>query len=342
VNLGAWDLPNQGGREMQARTKPPGVNDGAKTKEAEKKLSSLTNELAKAKAAGDKDAVARLQKEIDKLKPPSAASEGAPAFAGERGAGTASAKQAVAAPAFGSGGLSFLTGSRLFAAPATARFGAFPSGQGAPFTGGSPMGQGDRERICAAGNSQLPNGPAGRVGNIDVGRLVSVVPKEHRQAANQHFPGIVAEAQQQGVSKPQLAYILATTVHESRSGASMEEFDCGSRYQGRADLGNFQAGDGRRFKGRGYVQITGRRNYTDWSRRLGEDLLKNPKRATEPRLAAKILVGGMKLGTFTGRRLDQFINDRKTDFVGARQIVNGNDRARHIGSIAERLLRAMS
>ncbi len=189
----------------------------------------------------------------------------------------------------------------------------------------------------------LPGGPAGRIGNIDVGRLVQALPASQRRAANQHFPVIVQEAQRQGVTnKAQLAYILATSVHESGAGAHMEEFASGSAYEGRRSLGNSQPGDGQRFKGRGYVQITGRRNYTDWSRRLGVDLVGNPRMAQDPRIAAQILVGGMREGTFTGRRLDQYINDQQTDFTGARRIVNGNDRAGGIAQIAQRLLQAMN
>jgi predicted chitinase len=189
----------------------------------------------------------------------------------------------------------------------------------------------------------MPGGPAGRIGNIDVERLVQALPPSQRRAAQQNFPVIVSEAQRQGVTnKAQLAYILATAVHESGAGAHMEEFASGAAYEGRRGLGNCQPGDGCRFKGRGYVQITGRRNYQDWSRRLGVDLVGNPRMAENPQIAAQILVGGMREGTFTGRRLDQYINDQHTDFNGARRIVNGNDRSGRIAGIAQRLLSAMS
>lgn len=184
--------------------------------------------------------------------------------------------------------------------------------------------------------------PGGRIGNIDVGRLVSVLPRSQQRAANQNFPYIIQEAQRQNITnKAQLAYILATSVHESGAGAHMEEFASGRAYEGRSSLGNTQPGDGMRFKGRGYVQITGRRNYADWSRRLGVDLVNNPQLASNPRIAAQILVGGMKEGTFTGRGLDDYINDRGTDFNNARRIVNGTDRAGSIANIAQRLQSAM-
>jgi len=202
--------------------------------------------------------------------------------------------------------------------------------------GAGPSGQG------AAGAQGLYSGPAGKIGNIDVERLVNAVDAPYRKAARQHWPHIVAEAQKQGISnKAQLAYILATTVHESGAGAHMEEFASGSAYEGRRDLGNTQSGDGRRYKGRGYVQITGRTNYRDWSRRLGVDLVGNPNAAKDPATAAKILVGGMKMGTFTGKKLDDYINGSKTDFTGARRIVNGTDKAGKFAQTAQRILSAM-
>jgi len=61
------------------------------------------------------------------------------------------------------------------------------------------------------------------------------------------------------------------------------------RYEGRTDLGNTQPGDGPRFKGRGYVQLTGRSNYTRVGPQVGADLVAHPERANEPALAGLIL-----------------------------------------------------
>jgi predicted chitinase len=203
-------------------------------------------------------------------------------------------------------------------------------------TGAPNMGPGPGQ------TGPVPGGPSGRVGNVDINRLVSVLPQSQQNSARQHFPFIVQEAQKQGVqNKAQLAYILATATHESGAGKHMEEFASGRAYEGRRSLGNTQAGDGVRFKGRGYVQLTGRRNYTDWSRRLGMDLVGNPRAVENPQVAAKILVGGMMGGTFTGRGLGSYINGQQTDFVGARRTVNGTDRAGSIAQIAQRLMSAL-
>lgn len=60
-----------------------------------------------------------------------------------------------------------------------------------------------------------------------------------------------------------------------------------SHYEGRADLGNMQEGDGYRFKGRGLIQTTGRSNYAATGEALGVDLIAEPLRLAEPELAAR-------------------------------------------------------
>jgi len=101
-------------------------------------------------------------------------------------------------------------------------------------------------------------------------------------------------------------------------------------------LGNSKPGDGALFHGRGYVQLTGRRNYTKAKNLTGVDLLTNPDDAKDPVLAYQIAIQGMKEGWFTGRRLDQFFKDGLADFENARTIVNGLDKAPTIADIARR------
>lgn len=63
-----------------------------------------------------------------------------------------------------------------------------------------------------------------------------------------------------------IAMWLAQVGHESAGFNATEEYASGAAYEGRADLGNTQPGDGVRFKGRSWIQITGRNNYTAFSR----------------------------------------------------------------------------
>lgn len=60
-------------------------------------------------------------------------------------------------------------------------------------------------------------------------------------------------------------------------------------YEGRADLGNTQAGDGARYCGRGYIQLTGRANYRTYGGLVGQDLEGNPDLAMDPAIAAEVL-----------------------------------------------------
>lgn len=166
--------------------------------------------------------------------------------------------------------------------------------------------------------------------------IASAAPKAHQQSAHNSVPLILAEAKKAGLTPAQIAYVMATVQRESLMGSAMSEFASGVAYEGRADLGNTQPGDGVRFKGRGYVQITGRKNYTYWSKRLGIDLVGHPELATRPDIAAKILVYGMRDGTFTGVRLDRYVNSSKTDFYNARRVVNGTDHATEIAHNAQK------
>jgi putative chitinase len=85
-----------------------------------------------------------------------------------------------------------------------------------------------------------------------------------------------------------IAHFLGQTCHESAGFRTTEEFASGDRYEGRADLGNNKPGDGRRYKGRGLLQLTGRANYREFGKKLDVDLETDPERAAEPVLSLKI------------------------------------------------------
>lgn len=149
---------------------------------------------------------------------------------------------------------------------------------------------------------------------------------------------IIDACRKAGLLRNQTAYVLASAHWETGNFKYMREIwgptAAQKRYEGRKDLGNIQDGDGKRYMGRGFIQITGRRNYTDWAMRLGIDLVGNPALAEKPEYAVRILVEGMKLGTFTGKKLSDYITLQRSDFVNARRIVNGTDKAAQIASLA--------
>jgi murein DD-endopeptidase MepM/ murein hydrolase activator NlpD len=166
---------------------------------------------------------------------------------------------------------------------------------------------------------------------IDQDLLVDAAQPAFRRFAIESIPVILAECISSGVTMPaQIAYVLATSEHESGCGKWMRELwgptTVQRSYEGRADLGNTQSGDGLRFRGRGYVQITGRRNYGLWAHRLSVNIVADPDLvASEPSVAAKILVQGMRDGSFTGKKLLDYIRpDAPPDFFNARAIVNGD------------------
>ena len=87
--------------------------------------------------------------------------------------------------------------------------------------------------------------------------------------------------------------ILATIGTEVGSFNPINEFG-GTQYftrmyEGRTDLGNTQPGDGARYHGRGFIQITGRANYRDYGKKLGVPLEEQPELALSPDVAARIL-----------------------------------------------------
>ena len=92
-------------------------------------------------------------------------------------------------------------------------------------------------------------------------------------------------------------------------------------------LGNIYPGDGAKYCGRGYVQLTGRRNYTKFGKLLSIDLVNHPEFALDPKIAMQIMYRGMKEGLFTGKSFSNFFNETTDDWIHARQIVNGMDRA---------------
>lgn len=117
----------------------------------------------------------------------------------------------------------------------------------------------------------------------------------------------------------QIAYVLATAHHETGGKMKPVREGGGEKY--------LRAKKYYPFVGMGYVQLTWLENYQDWSKRLGVDFVANPKLLLKPEYAVQILVDGMRLGTFTGKKLSDYITATKADFTGARRIVNGTDKA---------------
>jgi len=113
-------------------------------------------------------------------------------------------------------------------------------------------------------------------------------------------------------------------------------------------LGNNSPGDGARFHGRGYVQITGRSNYKKAGAKIGRDLVGNPDLALAPDIAWEIAHRGMTEGWFTGKKLSDYIDNKDEpdsedlrEYANARRVVNGVDRAQEIARLSLQFERAL-
>lgn len=181
------------------------------------------------------------------------------------------------------------------------------------------------------------------------------------------FSGSLTQSQVDGLNvllaatenlpKNQRAYILATAFHETaRTMQAIEEYGKG---KGR-DYGTWRVNSNNEkycpkmrggavytfeecphlFYGRGFVQLTWYDNYLRAGKELGQDFIANPDLVMQPDFAARILVCGMVKGWFTGKSLGDYVNENVSDFVNARRVVNGMDKAELIADYARRFLRA--
>jgi len=144
------------------------------------------------------------------------------------------------------------------------------------------------------------------------------------------------------LSKSYAAYMLATIEWETARRwspiieygdlAYFDKYNAGMPL-GR-ELGNDQPGDGYRYRGRGYVQITGKRNYRLFATLLSKDIVNNPDLALNEQVAWAIASIGCSTGRFTGKTLPAYCNQYKSDYVNARHVINGLDHAEDIAKRA--------
>jgi putative chitinase len=130
--------------------------------------------------------------------------------------------------------------------------------------------------------------------------------------------------------KPMALMALATIRAETESFKPINEMKSkwntspGGRpfdlYDNRKDLGNTGAPDGSLFKGRGFIQLTGRSNYKKYSGLLGlgDELIKNPELANDPVTAAKLLALFLKDKEF---KIKEALLEK--NYKAARKLVNG-------------------
>lgn len=127
---------------------------------------------------------------------------------------------------------------------------------------------------------------------ITAEQLMAIVPRLSEEKAQEVATALAPAMEWAEIDTPlRTAHFLAQIAHETGGFKWARELGKDSyfeRYEGRADLGNTEPGDGPRFRGRGYIQITGRYNYARAGEALGIDLIGNPEQAEAPEIAAKI------------------------------------------------------
>lgn len=137
---------------------------------------------------------------------------------------------------------------------------------------------------------------------------------------------IIAACKKEGLLRNQAAYVLATAYHETAHTMKPVREYGGETYLKKKAYYPYV--------GMGYVQLTWLANYRKASKKLGVDFVKNPRLLLKAEYAAPILVIGSRDGWFTGKKLSDYITLSRSDFTGARKIINGTDRAKAIAEIA--------
>lgn len=148
---------------------------------------------------------------------------------------------------------------------------------------------------------------------------------------------LLSEVEAQGVTDMrQVAYIMATAYHECHRPSKpelrmtpMKEFGGETYLRGKKYYPYY---------GRGFSQLTWDYNYRKEGRRLGLDLLGNPDLILNIPVAANSHVYCMIHGRYTGKKLADYITPVKADFINARRIINGTDRAELVAGYAEKFV----
>lgn len=167
----------------------------------------------------------------------------------------------------------------------------------------------------------------------------SISPVVHDPSTKQGTQkAIIHECKRRGLTlNSQIAYVLATVEHETANSFKPVEEAFFLKPRSR-QMAHLQTLFYFPFYGRGYVQLTLKSNYEKYSRKLGIDLVANKEKALDPNIALFVLVDGMLLGEFTGKKLGTYVNGSKTDFFNARDVINPRDKAQLIAGLAQNWL----
>ena len=135
----------------------------------------------------------------------------------------------------------------------------------------------------------------------------------------------------------QIAYVIATAEHESAGTFRpvQEAFWLSEEYR-KTHFYYYP------YYGRGYVQLTHKYNYKKYSDLLGIDFVSNPDKVLARNISLFILVHGCSIGFFSGKRLGEYVNKNEKDYINARKVINGKDKAQHIAKLANKWLNMLN
>ncbi|HEY4143532.1 C1 family peptidase [Pinirhizobacter sp.] len=171
--------------------------------------------------------------------------------------------------------------------------------------------------------------PGAMAVDLTVENVQHLFPATRGSNIRRNLPYVAAALDATGLrDSPMILAALGTIRAESEGFVPISEFPSRfntlpgqppfSQYEGRKTLGNNQPGDGARFRGRGFVQLSGRANYTEFGKQLGIDLAGNPELANAPEVAAVLLATFLASKAAAMRRALTLGN-----FASARKLVNG-------------------
>ena len=150
---------------------------------------------------------------------------------------------------------------------------------------------------------------------------------------------LLSKFDNENFSAEQVAYMLSTVKHETAHTFQPIEERGGYNYFRYliGKLGIRTLAEANKYKGRGFIQATGRTNYEKYSLILGIDFITNPELMKERENSYKVMIYGFINGTFTGKKITDYINENECDFYNARRCINGTDKAVLISGYADKI-----
>lgn len=137
----------------------------------------------------------------------------------------------------------------------------------------------------------------------------------------------------------QLAYVLATVYHET--GQKMRPVQEAGYLSKEKQMAYLQKQKYYPYFGQDLVHTTWKANYQKVKDFTGVDVVNQPHLIGQMPLAAKVAIHFMNKGYYTGKKLSDYFNSKKEDWINARKVINGTDKASMIAEYAKEFYNAL-